>query len=60
MCCAIAVDENIIVSGAKDSQIIVWATSTGNALLSLKTESPVTALAINADTTVILSGYINN
>ncbi|KAK6109718.1 WD domain G-beta repeat family protein [Brugia pahangi] len=55
MCCVVADDENIIISGAKDSQIIIWATSTGNALISLKTESPVTALAINADATVILS-----
>ncbi|VDM14459.1 unnamed protein product [Wuchereria bancrofti] len=55
MCCAISDDENIIISGAKDSQIIIWATSTGNALISLKTESSVTALAINADATVILS-----
>lgn len=60
MCCAIASDENIIVSGAKDSQIIVWSTSTGDALFSLKTESTVIALAINNDTTVILSGYIDN
>ncbi|KAL3981510.1 WD domain G-beta repeat family protein [Acanthocheilonema viteae] len=55
ICCAIANDESIIISGAKDSQIIVWATSTGNALFSMKTESPVLALVINADTTVILS-----
>ncbi|OZC10459.1 WD domain, G-beta repeat protein [Onchocerca flexuosa] len=55
MCCAIANNESIIISGAKDSQIIIWETSTGNALLSLKTESPVTALVINADTTVVIS-----
>lgn len=59
MCCAIANDENIIISGGKDSQIIVWATSTGNALFSIKTESPVTALVINADASVIISGCIN-
>ncbi|MCP9266195.1 WD domain, G-beta repeat protein [Dirofilaria immitis] len=58
VCCAIADNESKIISGAKDSQIIVWATSTGNALLSLKTESPVTALVINADTTVILSANL--
>ncbi|VDK77813.1 unnamed protein product [Onchocerca ochengi] len=55
MCCAIANNESIIISGAKDSQIIIWEASTGNALLSLKTESPVTTLVINADTTVVIS-----
>uniref|UniRef100_A0A0R3S3R5 WD_REPEATS_REGION domain-containing protein n=1 Tax=Elaeophora elaphi TaxID=1147741 RepID=A0A0R3S3R5_9BILA len=58
MCCAIANDENMIISGAKDSQIIVWATSTGNALLSMKTESPVIALIINADTTLDNDAYV--
>ncbi|VDP12929.1 unnamed protein product [Onchocerca flexuosa] len=60
MCCAIANNESIIISGAKDSQIIIWETSTGNALLSLKTESPVTALVINADTTVVISDILAN
>uniref|UniRef100_A0A915PGL6 DUF4062 domain-containing protein n=1 Tax=Setaria digitata TaxID=48799 RepID=A0A915PGL6_9BILA len=55
VCCAVTDDESKVISGARDSQIIAWDVSTGNAIFSLKTESPVTTLTINSNTTVILS-----
>lgn len=54
-CCAVAEDERLVVSGGGDRQIIIWNVSTGDALLSLKTNSPITAVSITTDATVALS-----
>lgn len=58
-CCVVADDESMVISGSKDSQIIIWNISTGNAIISLKTNSPVSALTITADAAVIISGCLN-
>ncbi|VDK50940.1 unnamed protein product [Anisakis simplex] len=54
-CCAIAEDERLVVSGGMDCQIIMWRVSTGDALLSLKTNAPITAISITADASVTFS-----
>ncbi|VDM39179.1 unnamed protein product [Toxocara canis] len=55
-CCAIAEDERLVVSGGRDCQIIMWRVSTGDALLSINTNAPLTAISITADASVTFSG----
>ncbi|CAJ0572561.1 unnamed protein product, partial [Mesorhabditis spiculigera] len=54
-CCAISDDEHVVVSGARDHKVIFWSVITGDAMRTVLTCSPVTAVAVTADASVAFS-----
>lgn len=56
LCCCVSEDGKTVVSGGRDSQVIIWDAETGQSKLQYSAKAPITAVKLTHDSSIVISG----
>jgi WD40 repeat protein len=56
LCCSISEDGKTVVSGGRDTVVIIWDAETGQARLQYNAKAAVTAVKLTHDGSIVISG----